>query len=183
MGTREGRQAVGSDGGIVAVVFALVACVLVFAAAALWLSQAAGATTPGSTVVVTTTPADASAPTRENVPLSQPGDGSGEEEPEWVAELPQMLTTHKKDIEAGQYLELIAFVHEVNGQPVRKAAVLFEWQTSRGRYVVHETTDFRGVASMRRWIGQGERGAAHKVRVSVDTETWSSERYAWFIPK
>lgn len=161
-GTRRGRSAF----------LAWVTCAFLVVGVAAWSSEASWANAQTSTITTTAaTPGQTS-------PLGQIG-----EQPGWATELPQLLTKHEENVQTGRPLEIIAFVHEPDGTPVRNASVLFEWRAASGRYLMRDRTDYRGIARTRRWISTRERGYTNQIRVSVDTATWSAERYAWFVPK
>jgi hypothetical protein len=94
------------------------------------------------------------------------------------------VTIPEGGIRAGEFVEMSARVRELNGRPVAGASVFFEWASEGGK--VHRysrTADDRGVAQVRRWVGARERGAKTVVIVSVDTQRWSANRYATFVPR
>jgi hypothetical protein len=143
------------------------ACAAIVLGATVWFSQASWANAQTSTIATT----------------AAGHSGFSEIAQAQFDALPPLRTTTNEAVQVGRPLEVIAYVHELDGTPVKSASVLFEWDSKSGRKFLRGTTDFRGVASVHRWIGRSERGYMNRIRVSVDTVNWRAERYAWFVPE
>lgn len=100
-----------------------------------------------------------------------------------VAPRAQLDTRFERDVRCNEFLELEATVREADGTVLAGVPVMFEWRFDDRVYRMHDQTDWRGVAAVRRWVGASTRGRLSVVVVSANTERWSAQRYAWFVAR
>jgi len=181
MGMAKVAVSEGKDERAISRVFAWTFCALIVLGAAVMVFDASGANAQTSTLYTVQQVSNSSTHYRAWVIDARQNEiDETNEDPLAGAEL---LTTDHKPVQTGRNLELVALVHEPDGQPVQYAEVLFEWSDSRGKVMLRDSTDYRGVAQVHRWVAPSERGHTTTVRVSVETPTWSANRWAWFVPR